>query len=156
MLNIIIFCFIVFLFLDIKLLLKNKDISVIDNTSSLTVLQFKWHVCALYTLHAFYECNENIRMSSSRVSQSLCFFINLDYPVCGQYSESTARRKRFSKGLFIFFDVFFSCPASFAISATFVPSILIFQLYTCPARARTYVGGNKSIHISFVLSDHDT
>lgn len=51
------------------------------------LLQPKWHV-VLYTLHAFYECNENIRMSGSRVSQSLCFFINLDYPVRWQYSKS--------------------------------------------------------------------
>lgn len=52
------------------------------------LLHSKWHV-ALYTLHAFYERNENIRMSGSRVSQSLCFFINLDYSVREQYSKSS-------------------------------------------------------------------
>lgn len=52
------------------------------------LLQPKWHV-VLYILHAFYERNENIRMSSSRVSQSLCFFINLDYSIREQYSKSS-------------------------------------------------------------------
>lgn len=68
-------------------------------------------------------------MSGSRVSQSLCFFINLDYPVCSNILNRL-RRKRFSKGLFIFLMCSFHARPSFAISATFVPSILIPQLRT--------------------------